>query len=162
MSHKLKVVFDCNVFLQALANPGGPAGRCVELAITGRLALYISPHVLDEIRDVTSRPKLIAKFRLRPERVDVLLRNLPSVAVVLAKVPEIWVYERDPDDAHYVNLALAAEARLIVSRDNDLPDLVKGSDPASRRLLAIQPDFRVLTPPSFLSAFQAVIDDLQE
>jgi predicted nucleic acid-binding protein len=59
MSAAIKVVFDCNGFLHALGDPDGPAGRCVQLAITGKVSLYISPQVLDEIRDVTSRPKLV-------------------------------------------------------------------------------------------------------
>lgn len=64
MSESTKVVFDCNVFLQALANPDGPAGRCVEMALSAQVSLYLSPIVLEEIRRVTSYPKLIAKFEL--------------------------------------------------------------------------------------------------
>ncbi len=105
MSQSLKVIYDCNVLLQALANPDGPAGRCVTLALEGKVALFISPHVLDEIRDVTQRPKLVAKFRLRRNRVEALLDNLPKSSVVVPSVPELWTYPRDPDDAHYVNLA---------------------------------------------------------
>jgi predicted nucleic acid-binding protein len=39
MSDRLRVVFDCNVFLQALANPDGPAGQCLEFALTGKATL---------------------------------------------------------------------------------------------------------------------------
>jgi predicted nucleic acid-binding protein len=28
-----RVVFDCNVYAQRLLNPGGPAGKCVDLAM---------------------------------------------------------------------------------------------------------------------------------
>lgn len=155
MSQPLKVVFDCNVFLQALANPSGPAGRCVELAFSGKVSLYISPQVLEEIRDVTSRSKLISKFRLRPDRVAALLDNLPKAAILVPMVPELWKYNRDPDDAHYVNLALTAHARLIVSRDKDLLDLMNAATPEARQLLSEHPDFRVLTPPQFLTAVDA-------
>ena len=60
------------------------------------------------------RPKLIARFKLRSDRVDVLLEALLKAAVLVSSVPETWRYERDPDDAHYVNLAVAVGARLIV------------------------------------------------
>ena len=156
MSEAVKAAFDCNVFLQALGNPDGPAGRCVQLAITGRVKLHISVQVLDEIRDVTSRPKLIQKFKLRIERVNNLLDSLPQIAALVNFVPEMWKYDRDPDDAHYVNLALASGARLIVSRDKDLLDLMNGSDPQSRQLMTEHPAFRVLTPPQFLEIVDAI------
>jgi putative PIN family toxin of toxin-antitoxin system len=151
VSERLKVVFDCNVFLQALGNPNGPAGRCVDLVITGTVDLYVSPQVLEEIRDVTSRPKLIARFKLRADRVAALLETLPKVASLVLDVPETWKYERDPDDAHYVNLALFSGARLIISRDKDLLDLMLGLNPEALQLLAQYPDFRVMTPPQFLA-----------
>jgi putative PIN family toxin of toxin-antitoxin system len=154
MSGPRRVVFDCNVFLQALAKPLGPAGRCVSLALEGKIALFVSEKVLDEIRDVTSRPELIAKFKLRPDRVDVLIANLPSAAVLLPQVPAVWAYERDPDDAHYVNLALAAKANLIVSRDNDLLDLMDHSRPDARQFHQQFPFLRVMNPIAFLSMVQ--------
>jgi putative PIN family toxin of toxin-antitoxin system len=150
VSGSLKAVFDCNVFLQALANPDGPAGRCVELALTKKVELFISQHVLEEIRDVTSRPKLIAKFKLRSERVAALLKSLPESATLVIDIPDIWKYDRDPDDGHYVNLALMAGAQLIVSRDKDLLDLMNDSNEAGKLLLAEYPFFRVLTPPQFI------------
>src|SRR5438552_3327751 len=51
-----KVVFDCNIFAQALLNPLGPAGACVDAAIDGRVRLFISDFVLEEIRDIPNKP----------------------------------------------------------------------------------------------------------
>jgi putative PIN family toxin of toxin-antitoxin system len=150
VSERHRVVFDCNVFLQALANPIGPAGRCIELALSGKVALYISPHVLDEIREVTSQPKLIAKFRLRPDRVAALLDNLPNAAVMIPSFREVWKYDRDPDDAHYVNLALAANAKLIVLRDKDLLDLMDLAKPEGAEFQKLFPMLRILDPVLFL------------
>ena len=151
MSEPRKVVFDCNVFLQALANPDGPAGRCVTLALEAKVALFVSPQVLEEIREVTSRPKLVRKFRLRLDRVQLLLDNLRKAAVVVPHVREEWTYARDPDDAHYVNLALATGAMLVISRDKDLLDLMNDANPEGKLLRAQHPTFAVLTPPQFLS-----------
>src|SRR5277367_3692453 len=115
MSDILRAVFDCNIFLQALAKPEGPSGACLSLALEGKIALIVSPYVLDEIRDVTSRPDLIAKFKFRPDRVEALFENLASAAIVLTKVGVYWDYPQDPDDAHYVDLAVAAGASVIIS-----------------------------------------------
>lgn len=150
MIERPRVVFDCNVFLQALARPEGPAGRCMEMALSGQVALYVSSIVMEEIRRVTAYPKLIAKFRLRPNRVAALLENLPKVAVVVPNVPDLWRYDRDPDDAHYVNLALAADARLIVSRDKDLLDLMDSSKPEAAEFQKAYPTLRILDPVGFL------------
>ena len=61
MTTGTRVVFDCNTFLEALAATEGPAGRCVQLAIDRRVNLFVSRSVIAELRDVTSRPKVIAK-----------------------------------------------------------------------------------------------------
>ena len=89
MSDAPPVVFDCNVFLQALASPDGPAGRCVAFAFEGRAKLFISPQVLDEIREVASNATVIRKLKIRPDRLDVLLENLPKAAVLIPVVPEV-------------------------------------------------------------------------
>src|SRR6476469_4654601 len=119
MSAGIRVVFDCNIFLQGLAAPGGPSGRCVQLAIDGEVSLFISQTVLEELRDVTSRPKVVAKLHLVAERVEEFLEAIEVAATLIDGFPEIFVYTRDPDDAHYINLAIAADAKLVVSRDKD-------------------------------------------
>ena len=55
-------VFDCMVFVQALANAKGPACACYELVRGGRLALYVSPDIIAEVGDVLSRPKVRRKL----------------------------------------------------------------------------------------------------
>jgi predicted nucleic acid-binding protein len=44
------VVYDCNIFVQALINLNGPAGRCLEKAKEGHVLLFASPYVLAEVR----------------------------------------------------------------------------------------------------------------
>src|SRR6266478_1620645 len=124
MTTGTRVVFDCNTYVQALRSPAGPAGRCVQLAFEGKLHLFVSPTVLEELRDVTSRQKVIAQLQLVRGRVEEFIEAIEIAATLLEGFAETFRYDRDPDDAHYVNLALAAEARLIVSRDRDLLDLM--------------------------------------
>lgn len=50
------------VFFQALVRPGGPAARCfIDFVEAGRLTLYVSDPILDEVRDVLGRPAIRAK-----------------------------------------------------------------------------------------------------
>lgn len=50
-----KAVLDCNVFLQALGNPSGPAGRCVQAALAGQFQLFIARLLIDELLEVCPR-----------------------------------------------------------------------------------------------------------
>jgi predicted nucleic acid-binding protein len=60
------VVFDCVVFVQALARRKGPAAACKELIDQGRAALFMSPAILAEVGEVLRRPKIQQKLlRLR-------------------------------------------------------------------------------------------------
>ena len=145
-----RAVFDCNVFLQALANPLGPAGRCVEAALDGRFELFVDQTIIDEIVEVAGRPLVSQKLRILPTRVNELVTELNARAVFVHDVPVIFSYPRDPDDAHYVNLAIAIHAYLIVSRDKDLLDLMDDTNADGKRLREKYADFRVLTPTDFL------------
>jgi predicted nucleic acid-binding protein len=59
-------------------------------------------------------------------------------------------FPRDPKDARYVDLALAAQAKLIVSRDLDLLFLGDPSTPEGRDFQARFPDVEILTPTELL------------
>ncbi len=150
-----RAVFDCNVFLQAMAAPHGAAGRCLDLALAGAVTLYVSPYVLAELRDVSSRPRVIVKMRLSAVRVDAVLHAIEAKATFVSAYPEPFQYPRDPDDAHYINLALAAGAMLVVSNDKDLLDLMKDDNPEGCALRSVHAKFRVLTPPKFLEFVDA-------
>ena len=152
-----KVVFDCNVFLQALVNPNGPAGRCKQLVDRGEVELYVSEDVLREVADVLSRPrhrKLMPSLTLTV--VEALLADLRLKAICLQNVPEEYRFERDPKDACYLNLAIVANARFIVSRDNDLLDLMKLTDETARVFQRRYPLLKIITPPDLLAAVETL------
>lgn len=143
-----RAVYDCNIFLQAILNPRGPAGECVARALDGKIAVFVTDYLLAELRDMQTRPKL-AKMGLTSERTELLIENVLKVATLVPSVPEVFTYERDPDDGHYVNLALAADAKLIVSRDRDLLDL-SGTSKDAVEFQRTFPGLRVLDPIQFL------------
>jgi putative PIN family toxin of toxin-antitoxin system len=145
-----RVVFDCGVFFQALISPRGPAGNCFTAATDGGLVLIISRFVLTELRDVCLRPHLVRRFRLSESRVVAFVAQVEDVATLVEMVPHVFDYPRDPDDEHYVDLAVASHARLIVSRDNDLLAL---EDPGNENGLSFHqrfPDLTILTPEELL------------
>jgi len=150
MSDTTRVVFDCNVFIQALGAPSGPAGECVKLVLDGKVALFVSPRVLSELRSVATRSKVAAKLRVRASRIDRFIANIESVARVIEFFAEIFTYQRDPADAHYINLAIAAGANHVVTRDKDLLELMDRSKRDGQKFHRQFPALRIVDPVSFL------------
>lgn len=146
-----RVVFDCNVFFQALTSPSGPAARLLELAANREILLFVSAYALDEIRDVTSRPHIVAKYRLDAAIVTDFIADISSFATFVDSIPHVFEFGRDPDDAHYVDLALAVDAKLIVSRDKDLLSLRDDKTPEGQDFKRRYPQLAILTPPEALS-----------
>src|SRR5438874_13686711 len=114
-----RVVFDCNVYFQAVISPSGPAGRCFAEALEGRLILFASQHVINEFQDVCLRPHIASRFRLTETRVDAFVAEIVNTATLIDNVPHVFDFERDPDDAHYSDLAVASNATLSVLRDRE-------------------------------------------
>ena len=81
-------------------------------------------------------------------------------AAIITQVPRAfsnmvtaWCAAGDPDDAHHVNLALAASAELIISRDRDLLDLMDPSRKESVEFRRRFPLLRIQDPVQFLRQF---------
>jgi putative PIN family toxin of toxin-antitoxin system len=147
-----RVVFDCNIFVQALINLNGPAGQCVQKARDGEVALFVSPFVLAEIREI--HLKIPAKYGVTVEQTEELAQAVAMFATVLADVPEIYRHPYDPDDSAYVNLALKADAKLIVSRDRHLLMLADGARKEGQEFQARFPSLRIIDPVQFLRELQ--------
>jgi putative PIN family toxin of toxin-antitoxin system len=153
-----RVVFDCNVYFQAFISEGGPAGRLLQAVHDGRLVLFLSQFVLDELKDVLARPHIVQRFKFTENRVEEFLGSLTELGVVEADVPHVFEYPRDPKDAHYVDLAIAARAKLIVSRDKDLLSLRDASTVEGRDFAARFPSLQILTPTDALQLIDADAD----
>ena len=92
----------------------------------GQLALYVSDAILEEVRDVLGRPRVRAKNRnITDEIVEDFCRRVREIAQRIDPVPASFIFARDPDDEPYLNLALAASADYLVTRDNDMLDLME-------------------------------------
>ena len=114
-----EAVFDCGVFLQGLISKSGPAVVCLELVEQEKIKLFISEETLAEIKDVLSRP------RLRERNPDLTDEKVEK-SEFIKKIPRHFEFSRDPNDEPYINLAIEANAIFLVSRDNDLLDLMTG------------------------------------
>ena len=144
-----RVVFDCNIFFQALISPAGPAGQALDAVVDGRCSLFVSEFIFDELKDITS-PASRGSVQLDYRASRAFLESIAEIATTLVDVPAVFEFPRDPKDAHYVDLALAAQAKLIVSRDLDLLSLGDASTPEGRDFRIRFPDLEILTPTELL------------
>jgi putative PIN family toxin of toxin-antitoxin system len=139
------------VFLQGLISESGVAVDCFELFENGIVELFVSEEVLAEIQDVITRPKLQEKYsRLTIERAEKLVEILRTKATLIKDVPSVFNYPRDPKDEKYINLAAAAGAAYIISRDADLLDLMTCFDNESKNFRQKFRPLKVINPLKFL------------
>ncbi|HEX4796344.1 MAG TPA: putative toxin-antitoxin system toxin component, PIN family [Humisphaera sp.] len=153
LSDSTNVVFDCNVFAQALISPRGPAAACVAHAQLGRLVLFVSDYVLQEIRELPQ--KLKPQLGVSPELIERFIQDIAKYARVVDDVPNVYTHPHDPDDSHYVNLAVATESQLIVSRDRHLLNLMDTARPEGKEFKKLFPALTVLTPDVFANQLRA-------
>ena len=141
-----KVVFDAIVYLQAVANPAGPSGACFDHVRSGTLALITSSETVAELRGLLARPNIRKKFpHLTDQMAEELVTEVERISTSLDDVPRVFEYPRDPKDEPYINLAIAADADYLTSRDKDLLDLMKDREFTTRF-----PGIRVLDPAALL------------
>ena len=151
----VRVVCDCMVFLQGAARAEGPAAACLRLAEAGYVELFLSVDILDELRDVLTRPKIRKKFpALTEARVGAFLARVGRFAHWLPKTPSVLTLARDPKDEKYLNSAVAAGATHLVSWDQDLLDLMDDPSTEAQAFRAKFPDIAILDPVAFLRTFE--------
>lgn len=110
----MRVVFDTNIFISALAVPGGVAEKAVSRVIEGHDELVISPAIIKEVLSVLS-----SKFGREREA-------LSHVAVVLSELGElvepkqtVRVLRDDPDN-RILECASFGKADVIVTGDKEM------------------------------------------
>jgi uncharacterized protein len=152
---KPRVVFDCNVLLQAAAREKSAAAKCLNLAESGVVQIYVSREVLAEAEDVLNRPEIRAHFPdLSDEIVGAFLKRLQKLSVLVRRVPKKFSYPRDEDDEPYINLAVEAGADFIISRDRDLLDLMTGHSTECKEFRQRFRTLSVVEPVEFLKLLE--------
>jgi len=156
-----KVVFDCNIFAQALLNPDGPSGVCLQALIDRPKRLLVSEWVIREIGELPDKGPLRG-LGVTEERVAGLIATLGDVAVRIDCPTAVFEHPIDEDDSAYINLAIAGAADVIVSRDKHLLNLMNPAKPWSADFRAPFSQVRVMTPDAFLQELRDEIGEQGE
>jgi uncharacterized protein len=147
------VVFDCNVFLQALARDKGPAGQAFRLVDQNAVSLHVSKAILSELRRILAYPEIRERNpHVTQSVIDSFLDHIRFRGTVHREIPRVMQYPRDPWDEPYLNLAIAIEADYVVTRDQDLLDLATSHAAEAKQLRQHVPNFQIVTPETFIAA----------
>jgi len=137
------VVLDTNVMVAALLRGGGSARAVLRACLGGQYQPVIGPALLAEYEDVLGREAIFSDSVLsakeRGEALDGFLNRCRWVEVFYAWRPNL----PDEADNHLIELAVAAQASAIVTRN--LRDVAAGE--------LKFPSIKVLTPEQCLEAF---------
>ncbi|QLQ10521.1 MAG: putative toxin-antitoxin system toxin component, PIN family [Nocardioidaceae bacterium] len=113
-----RVVIDPNVFISATITPNGALGPILGLIDKGTLVPVVTQHLVDEVVDVLSRPKL-ARY-VKPGGGAAFEEQMRRLGEWHADIAEPPAVTRDPKDDYLVALALTARAEAITTGDDDL------------------------------------------
>jgi putative PIN family toxin of toxin-antitoxin system len=105
-----RVVLDTNVVVSAMLAPAGTEAAVLLLALSGRIALYVSPPVLAEYEEVLLRPRL----KLPPRRIDAALAAIRKVAHLVHPTQAVSVSPHESDN-RFLECAEAAKADWLVT-----------------------------------------------
>ena len=126
-------VVDTSTIISAVGWEGKPQ-QIVDKCLDKEFKLVTSPEILEEVRGVLFRPKFDFIDADRKNEFLLLLSQLAEIVIPKHKV-EIC---RDKDDNKFIELALTARVKIIVSSDEDL------------LILKEYKDIKILSPSEFL------------
>jgi putative PIN family toxin of toxin-antitoxin system len=110
----MRVVFDSNIFISALAIPGSRAEKAILKIIEGDDILLISKEILDEVLSVLS-----AKFSRDREELSHVAVVLSEIVEIVSSPKKITILRDEPDN-RILECALSGHADVIVTGDKDM------------------------------------------
>ncbi len=123
----MRIVIDTNLLLSAFLWGGTPQ-RLIDAVRSNAAELVISQALLDEFATVIARPKFAAILARTTRMPASLVANLRTLAELVNAPPLSQPVCRDPKDDIVLACALAAQAQLISSGDEDLLSLKQFGD----------------------------------
>lgn len=113
----MKVVFDTNIFVSALAIPGGQAERAIDLVIDARVNLIVSKNIIHEVLGV-----LAQKFSKDSEELSRTAMFLSELGELIVPREKLAVLDDEPDN-RILECAVTGHADIIVTGDRAMLNL---------------------------------------
>ena len=151
LMNKYLVIFDTVTLVQSTINPQGPARKCLAYFEQGKISIAVSRDTLAEVKDVLSRQYIRQRYEhITDEIVAALIELLSYRGIYLRQVRQHFTYPRDPKDEPQLNLAIEVQADYLISRDNDLLDLMNWNQAEGREFQKRFRWLRIVAPEEFL------------
>ncbi len=138
-----RIVLDTNILLALWIFTDARVACLREALASGQLVAVRSAPTDGEIREVLARPGL---FTVTPERQASLLADWEARALLIGALQPVAFQCRDPLDQKFLELAVSAGARWLVTRDKKLLKLRRKSRPLG---------LEIVTPEAFSSEWSA-------
>ena len=104
------IVLDTNVGISGILKPYGPSAVILRLVSQGAIQAAYDLRILAEYRDALTR----VEFDFSPQTVDAFLAQLEQEGIPVSGRPLKFSLP-DPDDAPFLEVALAARASALVT-----------------------------------------------
>jgi putative PIN family toxin of toxin-antitoxin system len=142
-----RAVYDAMVFFQWAALPADRQHGTVKALYDGRIRLCLSPRLIEEVRDLLSRPNIRAKsLNLTDDRIATVLAAAGQHADWFQIVPQVFSLTSHPHDDHLFNLAIESKASFLVTWETRILRLQEDQTEAGKRLQELAPSLRILSP----------------
>lgn len=111
----MRIVLDTNVYIGAVLQGELTEDILDEVVENPEITLISSEEIILEIEQ-----KLREKFHWSEDRLTVFLGRIRKIAEIVKSTEKVNIITRDPDDNKILECALAGNADLIVTADQDL------------------------------------------
>lgn len=111
----MRIVLDTNIYIAAALRSGFSADVLQVIGIVSQFETIISEAILKELRE-----KLQEKFNWPQNNIEQVVERIVKLAQIVEVKEKISIITRDLEDNKILECAVAGEADLIVSLDQDL------------------------------------------
>lgn len=115
----MRVVLDTNVWISGWLW-GGIPGQLIIMAVNQQITVFASEDLLSELENSLSGGKLQSKIQSLGATVQILVSRTRQLVELSPVTPVDVPQLRDQDDVIIIAVALAANADVIVTGDQDL------------------------------------------
>ncbi len=118
----IRVVIDTNILIRAVIRPQGTVGPVIPRLAKGDYKLVYSVLIRNELIAKLALPRIREKYKVDDSQVEALLDLIALRGELVTPERRVEVC-RDPKDNMFIEAALAATAKYVVTGDDDLLSL---------------------------------------
>jgi len=116
----IRVVLDTNIIVSATILRKGHSAQVLDLWREEKIELAVSLPILEEMRKVLKRARIIKQQSMAQQDVKALIEGFRESAVLTSGRLNLEVVREDPEDDKFIICAVEAGADYIVSGDTHL------------------------------------------